>query len=64
MIQDAGKIKPTFLSLDVGDIGQPDLAGAIGLGDLGQPVWRHGQFMIALSCFGSESAFLPGPQTA
>jgi hypothetical protein len=60
MVQDRGKIKPTFLRLDVGDITEPNLAGAIGFGDYCQPVGRERQFMIALGCFGSEAAFLPG----
>src|SRR5215475_13416410 len=62
MVQDARKIKPTFLRLDVSNIGKPDLARTIRLWNLGQPVWRHRQFVIALSCFGPEATFLPGTQ--
>jgi hypothetical protein len=45
---------PILLHLEAGNAGHPKSGQAIGLGDLGQPAWRHRQFMPALGCVGSD----------
>jgi hypothetical protein len=47
-IQDGGQVKPALRGLNVSDVGQPDLVGSSGIGQLRQAVGRDGLVVLAV----------------
>src|SRR2546423_11982866 len=47
-VHDASQVEPAFLSMDVGDVAEPDLVGRTGSGQLGQAIGSNGLVVVAV----------------
>lgn len=62
-IEHRGQVQPAFAGWDVGEVGQPDLVGGLGLEVAAEPVGRDRIAVTAVSGAGPSGQGRPAPQT-
>ncbi len=63
-VKDAGEVKPTFLGLDVGDVGDPDLIGCRGRWSLRQAIGHDGVVVVAVGGLDAVAALLAAAEAS